>query len=342
MLTTVSAYGRAGGSSRVRIFDWLAHLGLEADSHVYLGTATAGLRDIAQHPGRAVRAEVSLRRLASRVEGHTVLLSRNASSLSTGRLEDRLLTRAARGIYDIDDALMNLTGGPFPKSRIWERATRAADVAVVGNDYLADAASQHNTNVVMIPSCVEPAAYRVKSSFDVGDVPVAVWMGSPGTEFYLQPLADALLAEHHRSGLRLRVISRGSASLGPLDAMVDRSDWRIDTFGDDLADSDLGIMPLHEDPHWAQGKCAYKLLQYGAAGLPSIASPVGANADAITRLGAVSAADGAEWAEALRELIDASADRRRKMGERARSGVIDHYSFSAWAPTWRRAVLGTD
>lgn len=342
MLRTVSAYGRAGGSSRVRIFDWLTHLGLEADSHVYLDTATAGLRDIAQHPVRAVRAESSLRRLAGRVAGDTVLLSRNASSLSTGRLEERLLGRAARGVYDIDDALMNLTGGPFPKSRIWERATRAADVAVVGNDYLADAASRHSTNVVVIPSCVEPSAYRVKSSFDVGDVPVAVWMGSPGTEFYLEPLADALLAEHRRSGLRLRVISRGSASLGPLDPMVDRTDWRIDTFGGDLADADLGIMPLHEDPRWSQGKCAYKLLQYGAAGLPSIASPVGANAEAITRLGAVAAADGAEWAEALRELVDASAGRRRAMGEKARSGVTEHYSFSAWAPTWRRAVLGTD
>ncbi len=342
MLTTVSAYGRAGGSSRVRIFDWLEHLSLEATSHVYLDTATAGLRDLAQHPARAVRAELSLRRLTTQVADDVVLLSRNASSLSTGRLEEQLLGRAAHGVYDIDDALMNLTSGPFPKARIWERATRAADVAIVGNDYLADAASRYSQNVVIIPSCVEPTGYRVKTSFDVHDQPLAVWMGSPGTEFYLEPIAGALLAAHRRSGMRLRVISRGAASLGPLDAMVDRTDWRIDTFGDDLADADLGIMPLHEDPHWSQGKCAYKLLQYGAAGLPSIASPVGANAQAITRLGAVPAAGVDEWAQALADLVDASADRRRTMGAQARAGVVEHYSFSAWAPTWRRAVLGTD
>lgn len=342
MLTTVSAYGRAGGSSRVRIFDWLDHLGLSATSHVYLDTPTAGLRDLAQHPLRAARAEIALRRLPRRVQGDTLLLSRNASSLSDGSLEASLLRRAARGVYDIDDALMNLTDGPFPKARIWERATIAADVAIVGNDYLADRASRLNENVVVIPSCVEVDAYAVKDSFDTGDVPVAVWMGSPGTEFYLAPVADALLAEHRRSGLRLRVISRGDASLGPLDVMVDRSDWRVDTFASSLADADLGIMPLEEDGRWSEGKCAYKLLQYAAAGVPSIASPVGANAVAIERLGAVAATDAAEWAQGLRELVDASADRRRAMGEQARAAVTEHYSFTAWAPTWRRAVLGTD
>lgn len=341
MLTTVSAYGRTGGSARVRIFDWLDHLALEADSHTYLDRSTAGFGDLRRDPVGALRAELSLRSLARR-GSETLLLSRNASSLSTGALEARLLRSAARSVYDIDDALMNLTGGPFPKERIWRRASEAADVCLVGNDYLADRASSVAREVVVVPSCVEVDAYTRKSDFTTGDVPVAVWMGSPGTEQFLRTVAEPLVAEHRRSGLRLRVISRGTASLGPLDVMVDREDWDVTTYTSVLASADLGIMPLVDDAVWAPGKCAYKLLQYGASGLPSIASPVGANALAIERLGSTAATDAAEWAQALRELVDASASTRAELGARARTAVTEHYSFGAWAPVWRRSVLGDD
>lgn len=340
MLTTVSAYGRTGGSARVRIFDWLDHLGLEAESHTYLDRSTAQFHDLRRHPMRALRAEFTLRSLARR-GSQTMLLSRNASSLSTGAIEARLLRSADHSVYDIDDALMNLTSGPFPKERIWRRASKAADVCLVGNDYLADRASAVAREVVVVPSCVEVDAYARKTDYTLGDVPVAVWMGSPGTETFLSTIAAPLLAEHHRSGLRLRVVSGGSAPLGPLDAIVDREDWNVSTFTEVLASADLGIMPLVESSVWAPGKCAYKLLQYAAAGLPSIASPVGANALAVERLGATAAADEAEWAQALAELVDASASTRNALGTRARAGVAEHYSFAAWAPVWRAAVLGS-
>jgi glycosyltransferase involved in cell wall biosynthesis len=306
---------------------------------VYAGQSTAGLRDVVDHPVRTARAEVGLRGLARRVAGRTLLLSRNASSFSTGRLEAALLSRAAHGVYDLDDALMNLTRGPFPKEAIWRRAAQAADVVVAGNDYLAEATRALNPHVVVIPSCVEVDAYDLKDDYEIHATPTAVWMGSPSTEFYLAGIERALLAEHERSGLRLRVISKGERSLGPLDAMVDREDWNLATFGRRLASADLGLMPLVDD-EWSQGKCAYKLLQYGAAGLPSIASPVGANALALTRLGGIPARTDAEWSDALALLVDATPSSRQSAGSQARRAVDEHYSFRAWAPVWRATVLG--
>ena len=41
-----------------------------------------------------------------------------------------------------------------------------------------------------------------------------------------------------------------------------------------LLQMDIGIMPLPDNP-WERGKCAYKLIQYMACGLPVVASPRG-------------------------------------------------------------------
>jgi hypothetical protein len=38
-LVVASSYGASGASMRVRVLDWLAFLGLDADVHDYLGTA---------------------------------------------------------------------------------------------------------------------------------------------------------------------------------------------------------------------------------------------------------------------------------------------------------------
>jgi hypothetical protein len=46
-------------------------------------------------------------------------------------------------------------------------------------------------------------------------------------------------------------------------------------------------MPLALDEPWSRGKCAYKLLQYMAAGVPAVGSDVGMNADLIERAATV-------------------------------------------------------
>ena len=43
---------------------------------------------------------------------------------------------------------------------------------------------------------------------------------------------------------------------------------------------DVGIAPTPTD-RWTLGKCGFKIVQYMAAGLPVIASPVGANAELV-------------------------------------------------------------
>ena len=343
---TVTSYGRGAGSARVRVFDWIDHLGLDVTQVDYLGTSRIDPRVLVRDPVAVARAELMLRRTARTSAGSAVLLSRQASPFSNGGVERALLSRAAHGVYDVDDALFahprSAREGLWSKRRTWNAAVAAADVVIAGNDRLADVARERAHEVVIIPSCVEPESYTAKPSYSIAEVPRVVWLGSPSTEHYLTKIADALLQLHHARGLRLTVISAGSARLGRLDAMIDRVEWSPEAMTAHLAAADVGIMPL-EDSEWARGKCAYKLLQYGAAALPMIGSPVGANREVLRAAGAPDPTTNDEWVGAIEQIIDASDHERQLLGRRGRALVQDHYSFTAWAPLWRRAVgLDTD
>lgn len=342
MLTAVTSYGRTSASSRVRIFEWLDFLKLAARVMSYSDGSNNSIRALAREPGKYLRRERALRNVSKDLGESNLILSRRASPLSTGHVEKMLLSSARSGVYDFDDALMLRRGrGPMSlisDSRRWQDAVGAADAVIAGNPYLAEAAARFNDNVIVIPSCVNPDVYEEKRDFSFSsDTPVAVWLGSPSTEAYVREIEEPLLQEHRRSGLRLKLVSRGHQNLGSLASMTDRAEWSLGSFPQLLSEADFGIMPL-VDSEWAKGKCAYKLLQYGSAGLPSIASPVGANKAAIETFGSLGAMSNVEWRAALADMVDSSASEREEMGHRSRQGVVENYSFSAWGDTWKNVV----
>lgn len=338
---TVSAYGHRAASTRVRIHDWFAHLDLPYEHHGYIGGSANGAGTLIRRLPSVLEAEDGLRTLSREVAGRTLLLSRQASPFSNGRVESALLSRAGRGVYDFDDALFNDRGGLtrriWSKVRVWEESVRAADVVIAGSEFLADAASGISENVVMIPSCVEPSAYTAKSAFELGKTPRGVWIGTPATEPLLTSISGPLLELNRRFGLRLTVISAGENDLGELGSMVDRMMWTEEGFPSALADADFGIMPLTDTP-FTRGKCAYKLLQYAAAGLPLIGSPVGANEKALDLLGGLAATTPSEWFEAGATILEMSASARAAAGAHARTAVTKHYSFGAWEVQWLAAT----
>ena len=269
-----------------------------------------------------------------------VLIHREVSPFSSGRVVERVATGSRLSVYDFDDALMwsrrPTRGSLWSKSENCLRATQAVDRVIAGSEVLADWASQHNPDVRLIPTCVEPRDYDIKSCYEVHETPRLVWMGSPSTERYLNSIEDALLEVHRLTAARLTVISAGSASLGPLDSIVDRVAW-WPGIERSLGEYDLAIAPLVDGP-WERGKCAYKTLQYGAAGMPSVVSPVGANDLAARRLGLALAGTSSEWVGPIVELLGAPTSERVAIGIRARDAVNRHYSYSRWASDWLDAV----
>jgi glycosyltransferase involved in cell wall biosynthesis len=336
-LVALSSYSRQAGSTRVRLYDWFDHLGLSVRSQTYAGLPNARPGTMLRNLPAVVAAERELHHLD--VSGQRVVLSRSASPLSRGTVESRLLREAAHSAYDVDDAVYlslswrdRLSAAPAK----FAVCVRAADVVIAGNDTLAEEAGRYREEIVVIPSCVEPRDYRPKTSWALADRPRIVWLGSGSTEAYLLDVLPALDRLERRYGIEFRVISTGR----PNPRFGDRPwlryvPWREDTVAAELQHADVAIAPLPDTP-FARGKCAYKLLQYAATGLPMVGSPVGANRLALDRFDGSSVTG--DWDAPLAALLDAPEATRADLGRRGIDMVARHYSFDAWTPAWRAAV----
>ncbi len=127
--------------------------------------------------------------------------------------------------------------------------------------------------------------------------------------------------------LRLRVIC--SAFPDWPEITIERVAWSSATEARELASAHVGIMPLSDDA-WTRGKCAFKLLQYMAAGLPCVASPVGANAEAVVDgVTGFHASDVDQWVSRLGALLE-SPELRAQFGAAGLAHVQARYSMSAY------------
>lgn len=344
MIHVVTPYGRDGPSSRVRVFEWLDRAAGSEPVILssYISHCNSSPSHLARHPVALFAAERRLRRVASD-RPQRLLLHREASPLSRGGLERRLLSRSEFAVYDFDDALQWDWGAGGLVRRLAPKAPKAliaaqhADRVIAGNQILADWASDHNRDVVIIPSCVSPDSYRQKTDYQVGDPPRLGWIGSANNERYLGLVAAALREIHRRTGARLTLIGTTRPTLGDLESFIDRVPWSEATQHARLAEFDLGIAPM-PDEAYTRGKCGYKLLQYAAAGALAVASPIGVNRQILSQLGMPAPGNDDEWVDALLDLLTRSAAARASLGRRAREVAQLHYSYDVWLSRWEEAV----
>lgn len=250
-----------------------------------------------------------------------------------------LLRRAnPRLLFDADDAIMfhELERNEPVTGRYFQRfaAISAASCAVVaGNRFVAEFARAARTrdgqgDVATLPTPIDTTRLTAKPDDAVSEGFVVGWIGTKGNLYQLAPLADALReVQAQVPGMRLQVIADGTPELPGIH--VDSQPWRHATETADLHGFDVGIMPL-ADTLWNRGKGGFKLLQYMAAGLPAIASPVGINAD-ILRHGdnGFLAGDTAAWRDALLALAG-DAELRRRIGAAARRTIEGGYSVERY------------
>jgi glycosyltransferase involved in cell wall biosynthesis len=238
-------------------------------------------------------------------------------------------------IYDVDDALFIGSAAAVNRRYQWAKqearrcvaSLRRARLAIVGNSFLAERARGYVRRVEIVPSCVDPARQSVRAHGPAEVVTIG-WIGSHTTVEYLRPVMP-VLARLNAGQVRARLIVIGGDT-GWRAEWLEHRPWSLEKEPEELASFDIGIMPLPETD-WARGKCGYKVLQYFAAGVPAIVSPVGVSGQLVGSDRGLAAATEDGWYLALDQLIR-DADERRERGAAARAFAEREYSYQRWAP----------
>lgn len=237
-------------------------------------------------------------------------------------------------IYDFDDAfylkyrLGRLGMARTFLGRKFESVMAGAAAVTAGNNLLAQYSRQFKSNTFYLPTVVDTSRYVSHMSDRSDKVFTVGWIGSPSTAQYLSLLVEPLSAIGLDGPVQFIVIG-GKAPVIPNVSVVE-IEWNEDTEVDLINSFDVGVMPLPDDD-WAQGKCAFKLIQYMACAVPVVASPVGANSDVITAESGCMASTSEEWIDKLRLLRD-SPDIRVSMGQASMKRIVEYYSLSSNLP----------
>ena len=220
-------------------------------------------------------------------------------------------------IYNFDDAVMYNDKTPEHDSRAhfrpWKRSVELADMVIVGSSYLAEHAQRFNSNVKILPIGLKVSDYEVNCHTKSDDRIRLVWIGSSSTLKYLAEINHVLEEIGTRfDNVILRIICDNFFDLQNM--KVEKRSWSKQTRAIDLATSDIGLVPL-PDNRFTKGKCTFKILEYAAAGLPVVASPVGVNSeyvcDGVTGFHAVNTS---QWVDRISSLIK-NHQLRKTMGE---------------------------
>ena len=204
---------------------------------------------------------------------------------------------------------------------------------IAGNSYLKNLALQYNRRVYVVPTPVDtdrifPNDRRLRDS---NEEIVIGWLGTGAGLEYFSLVKEALQKISARYRIRLRWVTLLTGAAYVLDGVkVETVNWELKNESKDMNQFDIAINPLFDTP-WERGKCSLKLLQYMAAGLPTVSSRAGMNCEVVKEgVDGFLAGSTEEWIEKLSRLIE-DPGLRKRMGQAAREKVVRDFSLKKTA-----------
>jgi len=279
------------------------------------------LRYFGTHGVRYIRRGLSIRQSISKYD--SLLVQRGIYVIGPDAIAQPVDRFPGRVVFDLDDAVFRLSPSLAAKSRParWLygpqqalRLLRRADALIVSTERLAEMLPPGTPEPTILPTVPNPEDYLL-APVDPSKHPVIGWAGTVGGLVYLDPLR-AVFASLARDGIAtLEVVSSH-----PWDGPGRFHQWRASESTRVFARFSIGVMPL-PDTDYTRAKAGFKLLQYMAAGLPVVASPVGGNRELVERSGAGFVAETPEDWESTLRLLAADPALRLELGRRGRSFV---------------------
>jgi len=337
-------------SQRFRLEQWRPHLREQGISVDLLPFVDSELMSRLYRPGGLVRKATGLARALWRrvaelgtVRQYDVVYVHRALCILGPAVLERVLPLFGKPvIFDFDDAIFLRHTTRANRHFGWLKfpgktaaICRKSAHVVVGNVWLADYARRSNSRVTVIPSSVDTGRFQPVRKDERSRRIVVGWTGSSTSQTHLEMFAPVLARLRRTRDFDLRIVSDRRPEIAAIPFTW--RPWSAETEVEDMADFDIGIMPIPDDP-WAHGKCALKALLSMAMGLPTACSAVGTNREVIQhgRNGLLAASEE-DWVDQLRMLID-DPGLRQRLGEAARRTVEERYSMEHCAGRFARVV----
>jgi glycosyltransferase involved in cell wall biosynthesis len=268
-----------------------------------------------------------------------VVIQRDLFPFGPPALERLLLRRNPRLVYDTDDATYLRPG--FTPHTVFQRLRRFDKVGEVvsrakwvsvATEPIAAWARQHNAAVSVVPMAVDLAEYdSIERRCSGNDALTLGWAGTAGGLGYLHSLAPVLRDVAQSYPIKLKVISGGYRSVCLKGLDVQARPWRAETALREMAQFDVGLVPLADTP-FEQAKFPFKLLQYLALRVPTVSARVGLAGDVIRHgQNGLLAGSPEEWRESLQTLI-ADAGLRHRLAMAGRQTVAASYTLERVGP----------
>jgi glycosyltransferase involved in cell wall biosynthesis len=306
-------------SSRFRVIAYLQHLKNDFDIDIfYAEYHNNNIPKILRSIIKRIRY-LSLLRDANKYDVIYMQRPLSTDSSKNNFFEKLIVKINPNLIFDFDDALFIQN-----KSKI-SNLISIAKICICGNDYLYDFSKDYNPNTHVIPTAVDTKKFIPKENTDVTDITIG-WTGTSGnyqffTDEMINEISTILQTNSHVNFLFICDHKPEQRFAFPYDFIY----WNEKTEVEDLQNIDIGLMPLIDSP-WSKGKCGFKLIQYGAIGIASIASDVGVNSDIVLNNKSGILITDNTWEAALTTLIN-NAPLRESMGIKARQHIEKNYSL---------------
>ncbi len=334
----LALYGPQAASHRVRVSQYvpgLAKLGIELHPQSLLNDTYVQRRfDGGSVPLVSVLLSFRSRLQLLKRKHHfdAVIVQYELFPLLPSWIERACLSRPY--IYDLDDAwFLRYRWGRLKRLRPIlgkkiDELIKGATAVTAGSRFLSHYTASLNSNTYLLPSVVDTTVYFPSTDLHQSRPFTVGWVGSPSTAIYLNQLVLPLAALAAEGFVRFVVVGGKAPRIPGIEVM--EVPWQADKEVELIQGFDVGVMPLLDD-EWAKGKCAFKLIQYMACGLPVLASRVGANIDVVSKECGFLVESRTEWTAALRVLRD-QPELRLMMGIAARKRAVTDYSLDKNLP----------
>lgn len=255
-----------------------------------------------------------------------------------------------RLVFDVDDAVM-FDRHAKPCSKLTPRfdaMVSQVDLVICGNPFLQEqtaasaARAKRSLPIEVIPTAIDTDRFQPTNLHRFHKSPITIgWTGSTSTNPLLNGIFPILARV--QGNVELKVISDSTKGLeikrlGRVPFRFVK--WSAASEVSETSEFDIGLMPLRDD-NLSRGKCACKLLQYMALGIPAVVSGIGVNRDIVHHgeNGFIPESDE-RWIENLNDLV---ADRslRARIGNAGRQTAEAGYSLKKISVDVANAIEST-